>query len=201
MTTILLSILLFGLFVFALSLRMILFNEPEVRGTCASQNPLLKSEEESFGQTLDKGLEVFDSIINNLDKNIILGEDAFKLYDTYGFPIDLTRLMAKEKNISVDEKVFLNCMNEQKERSKSKSDFKILDNDIEWIFEKESQPSIFIGYSESSSNSKIIKFRNNELEHKEIAYDSGATKKGLYGLLDKVIKTSSRIAITISEKI
>tara|TARA_X000000368_G_C22989202_1_gene693556 strand:+ start:649 stop:1182 length:534 start_codon:yes stop_codon:yes gene_type:complete len=48
---------------------------------------------------------------------------------------------------------------------------------------------------------KIIKFRNDELEHKEIAYDSGATKKGLYGLLDKVIKTSSRIAITISEKI
>tara|TARA_B100000287_G_scaffold351676_1_gene340885 strand:+ start:1069 stop:1263 length:195 start_codon:yes stop_codon:yes gene_type:complete len=47
MTTILISILLFGLFVFALSLRMILFNEPEVRGTCASQNPLLKSEEES----------------------------------------------------------------------------------------------------------------------------------------------------------
>ena len=48
---------------------------------------------------------------------------------------------------------------------------------------------------------KIIKFREDELHHKEIAYDNGATKKGLYGLLDKVIKTSSRIAISISEKI
>ena len=48
---------------------------------------------------------------------------------------------------------------------------------------------------------KIIKFREDELHHKEIAYDNGATKKGLYGLLDKVIKTSSRIAIKISEKI
>ena len=48
---------------------------------------------------------------------------------------------------------------------------------------------------------KIMKFREDELHHKDIAYDNGATKKGLFGLLDKVIKTSSRIAITISEKI
>ena len=48
---------------------------------------------------------------------------------------------------------------------------------------------------------KIIKFRDDELEHKDIAYEGGATKSGLYGFLDKVIKTSSRIAITISEKI
>jgi ubiquinone biosynthesis monooxygenase Coq7 len=54
---------------------------------------------------------------------------------------------------------------------------------------------------EKELKEKIIKFREDELHHKEIAYDNGATKKGLYGLLDKVIKTSSRIAITISEKI
>ena len=54
---------------------------------------------------------------------------------------------------------------------------------------------------EKKLKEKIIKFREDELHHKEIAYDNGATKKGLYGLLDKVIKTSSRIAITISEKI
>ena len=54
---------------------------------------------------------------------------------------------------------------------------------------------------EKDLKAKIIKFREDELHHKDIAYDNGATKKGLYGLLDKVIKTSSRIAITISEKI
>ena len=54
---------------------------------------------------------------------------------------------------------------------------------------------------EKELRDKIIKFREDELHHKDIAYDNGATKKGLYGLLDKVIKTSSRIAITISEKI
>ena len=54
---------------------------------------------------------------------------------------------------------------------------------------------------EKELKEKIIKFRDDELHHKDIAYDNGATKKGLYSLLDKVIKTSSRIAITISEKI
>ena len=58
-----------------------------------------------------------------------------------------------------------------------------------------------LGKDENQLKEKIIKFRQDELDHKDIAYDNGATKKGLFGLLDKVIKTSSRIAITISEKI
>ena len=58
-----------------------------------------------------------------------------------------------------------------------------------------------LGEDEKELKKKIEKFRQDELDHKEIAYDNGATKKGLFGVLDKVIKTSSRIAITISEKI
>ena len=58
-----------------------------------------------------------------------------------------------------------------------------------------------LGKDEEQLKKKIIKFREDELHHKEIAYDNGATKKGLFGVLDKVIKTSSRIAISISEKI
>ena len=58
-----------------------------------------------------------------------------------------------------------------------------------------------LGPEEKELKKKIIKFREDELHHKDIAYDNGATKKGLFGLLDKVIQTSSRIAITISEKI
>ena len=58
-----------------------------------------------------------------------------------------------------------------------------------------------LGSDEKELKKKITKFREDELHHKDIAYDNGATKKGLYGLLDKIIKTSSRIAITISEKI
>ena len=58
-----------------------------------------------------------------------------------------------------------------------------------------------LGKDEEELKKKIMKFRQDELDHKDIAYDNGATKKGLFGVLDKVIKTSSRIAITISEKI
>ena len=58
-----------------------------------------------------------------------------------------------------------------------------------------------LGEDEKELKEKIIKFREDELHHKEIAYDNGATKEGLFGVLDKIIKTSSRIAITISEKI
>ena len=58
-----------------------------------------------------------------------------------------------------------------------------------------------LGKDEKKLKEKIMKFRQDELEHKDIAYDNGATKKGLFGVLDKIIKTSSRIAITISEKI
>ena len=58
-----------------------------------------------------------------------------------------------------------------------------------------------LGKDEKKLKDKIMKFREDELHHKDIAYDNGATKKGLFGLLDKVIKTSSRIAIAISEKI
>ena len=58
-----------------------------------------------------------------------------------------------------------------------------------------------LGEDEKDLKKKIMKFRDDELHHKDIAYDHGATKKGLYGVLDKIIKTSSRIAITISEKI
>jgi ubiquinone biosynthesis monooxygenase Coq7 len=58
-----------------------------------------------------------------------------------------------------------------------------------------------LGEDEKELKEKIKKFREDELHHKDIAYDNGATKKGLFGVLDRVIKTSSRIAITISEKI
>ena len=58
-----------------------------------------------------------------------------------------------------------------------------------------------LGKDEQKLKEKIMKFRQDELDHKDIAYDNGATKKGMFGVLDKIIKTSSRIAITISEKI
>ena len=82
---------------------------------------VIKSEEESFQKTLYKGIELFEEVydkIKNKD-NIFPGEDAFKLYDTYGFPVDLTEVMAKEKGLSVDMKKFDEEMQKQKNRAKA----------------------------------------------------------------------------------
>ena len=149
----------------------------EIRDKESHIKNVIRAEEESFGQTLDKGLEVFENILNNLDnkkyeKFIISGENAFKLYDTYGFPLDLTKLMAKERNISIDEKGFLECMEKQKARSRSQSEFKVSEDNIDWVsIDKKIQYS-FIGYSESSSKSKIVKYRNLSDDKYEIILDS-----------------------------
>jgi len=84
---------------------------------------VIKSEEEGFGKTLDRGIEIFNKIAGSLHDSgtkVISGQDAFKLYDTYGFPLDLTQLMARERNLSVDLAEFDKEMTAQKERSYSK---------------------------------------------------------------------------------
>jgi len=136
---------------------------------------VIKAEEDSFGQTLDKGLDVFEDILNHLsnekdEKLLISGQDAFKLYDTYGFPLDLTKLMAKEKNILVDEQGFLDCMDQQKERSRSKSDFKISEDNVDWVSNNDSA-STFVGYSDVASDVKIINFRQSSDKNYELILD------------------------------
>lgn len=82
---------------------------------------VIKTEEENFNQTLDRGIEIFENVISRLEKKgvkVFPGEEAFKLYDTYGFPIDLTNLMAEERGFKVDLVEFERLMNEQRERSR-----------------------------------------------------------------------------------
>ncbi|MFA6425995.1 MAG: alanine--tRNA ligase [Phycisphaerae bacterium] len=81
---------------------------------------VIKSEEESFGRTLDRGLEIFASAADKAAKlGIISGADAFELYDTFGFPLDLTALMAREKNLKVDTAGFEDLMNQQRQRARA----------------------------------------------------------------------------------
>jgi alanyl-tRNA synthetase len=81
---------------------------------------VIKSEEESFGRTLDRGLEIFASAADKAAKTgTISGADAFELYDTFGFPLDLTALMAREKNLKVDTAGFEDLMNQQRQRARA----------------------------------------------------------------------------------
>lgn len=78
---------------------------------------VIKAEEESFNATLDRGIELFDEVVKRLIKQnikIVPGEDIFKLYDTFGFPVDLTNVMAREIDFAIDEDGFNKLMNEQK---------------------------------------------------------------------------------------
>ncbi|MEX0681281.1 MAG: alanine--tRNA ligase [Balneolales bacterium] len=95
---------------------------PELKEKIKQVKKAIKAEETSFLRTLDQGIAYFDQMADGRDR--LSGEDAFKLHDTYGFPIDLTDLMAAERGISVDHDRFTELMQEQKERARKAGKFK-----------------------------------------------------------------------------
>ena len=113
---------------------------------------VIKSEEERFLATLEKGLLQFEEIYKK--KHAISAEDAFKLYDTYGFPVELTQELAKEKNIEVDARGFLEILNETREISKAKAKFIPKG---EWKILKEGAGT-FIGYERHEVETEIVRY-------------------------------------------
>jgi alanyl-tRNA synthetase len=95
---------------------------PEVEQKKEFAKNIIRAEEESFNVTLDRGIELFNEVYNKIKNNpdkIFPGEDAFKLYDTYGFPVDLTDVMAQENGFKVDMNTFTSEMEKQKDRARS----------------------------------------------------------------------------------
>lgn len=131
---------------------------PEIIDKRAHIVNVIKAEEKSFNKTLDRGLNHFDKVVRNLSDKIIPGSEAFKLYDTYGFPLDLTQLIAREQNLEVDEKGFLAAMEEQKKRAKSSGKFKVSTNKIDWNIVQKGDDSNFIGYESLEADSKITRW-------------------------------------------
>ena len=124
---------------------------------------VIKAEEKSFGNTLDRGLEQFSKITDKLKKQnkiTIPCSDVFKLYDTYGFPLDLTRLLAEEKGMTIDETGFHKKMEEQRKRARESKVFhlNIPDYSKKWIHMTEGDDSKFIGYETGHSNSIIRRY-------------------------------------------
>ncbi len=116
---------------------------------------VLKAEETSFNATLDRGLTHFDKVVEHLVDNVIPGKEAFRLYDTYGFPLDLTQLMAREKGLSVDEIGFDKKMKQQKLRAKSSGKFRKEAVNIKWNMMSEGSDSKFVGFEQLSCTSAI----------------------------------------------
>jgi alanyl-tRNA synthetase len=123
---------------------------------------VVKEEEEAFLRTLDKGLKRIEDIIRNSNK-VIAGKEVFELYDTYGFPIDLTRLIASENNLSVDESGFEKEMQQQKDRSRAAT---VLDTE-DWVILNDSATQQFVGYTALETQTKLIKYRKVKSKGKE----------------------------------
>ena len=132
---------------------------PELREKQAYITRVIRTEEENFAKTIDGGMKIFSEMLENhkaKGETVFSGADAFKLYDTYGFPIDLTNEMVKEVGLSVDEDAFRQLMQEQKVRAREAR--KAL-GDLGWAgveFGKEIPATEFVGYTNLESDAKIV---------------------------------------------
>ena len=127
---------------------------PELHAQMEYVQNVIKAEEKSFLKTLGQGIELFNSMIAGSKK--LSGDDAFKLHDTYGFPIDLTELMAREKGIEVDTVRFDELMKQQKERARAAGKFSVSEkSDLSWEKINEGE-SLFVGYDEHATECRIL---------------------------------------------
>jgi alanyl-tRNA synthetase len=132
---------------------------PELKGKEAYLKMVIKAEEERFNATLDKGLEIFDQICANSTGKVIPGKDAFQLYDTYGFPLDLTINLAEERGFKVDTAGFEEEMKKQRERARKSSKFNYKWEDMDWIELLPSTATEFVGYDTFNLEANIQRYR------------------------------------------
>lgn len=131
---------------------------PEIRTQKALCSNVIREEENSFLKTLDQGLILLDAVILNNNGDTVDGKKAFELYDTYGFPIDLTALILSERGLKLDEEGFQEQLQLQKERSRAAS--KVTAGDWNVLVEDDIQE--FVGYDILSQQVKITKYRRVE---------------------------------------
>lgn len=125
---------------------------------------VIREEEEAFLRTLDKGIRLMDTLMEkSKETKLISGEEAFTLYDTYGFPIDLSELIAKEHGYKIDLTAFENELAKQKERSRNATSTE----EGDWIDVHPYNGVIFVGYDKSEEQVKIVRYRKVKAKNKE----------------------------------
>ncbi|NLB26257.1 MAG: alanine--tRNA ligase, partial [Bacteroidales bacterium] len=152
---------------------------PELAAQQQLIEKVIKEEEESFLRTLSTGIKMLDEIIlkiKNKKGEEISGKDAFILYDTYGFPLDLTALIAREHGLKIDEEGFNTGMQKQKERSRSAARLETGD----WIELRKIDKSNFVGYDMLEAEVKIARYRK-VFEKKKVYYQLVFDQTPFYG--------------------
>ena len=128
---------------------------PELKSQKQLIENVIKEEEQSFLRTLDQGLVLLNRIVEESKSDTISGEKAFELYDTFGFPIDLTALILREKGLSLDEAGFHSEMKKQKDRSRAASEMSTDD----WTILSDDAHEEFVGYDMLEANVKLTRYR------------------------------------------
>jgi alanyl-tRNA synthetase len=151
---------------------------PELKHQQNTIQRVIRAEEEAFGRTLERGLRIFEDALDKINagkaidshaissglklsdadktKTIIAGAIAFELYDTYGFPLDMTQLLAAERGLTVDVDGFNQLMNEQRERGRAAQKKEIIVAATEGEVASDQQPTKFIGYDRLTADAKLI---------------------------------------------
>ncbi len=140
---------------------------PELQHQITLVSKVVKEEEDSFLRTLDKGLRKIDDIITDTrsrQTNVIDGRAAFELYDTYGFPIDLTRLIGSEHSLHVDEPAFEKEMQQQKSRSRAATALDTHD----WVVLRDATSTRFVGYDLLEAEASVVKYRKVTAKGKDL---------------------------------
>ncbi|MGO4289407.1 alanine--tRNA ligase [Chitinophaga sp. RAB17] len=136
---------------------------PELQQQVDFVKKVVFEEENNFLRTLESGIRRIEDFIQHATVKAVDGKTAFELYDTYGFPYDLTSLIAAENGFSVDEKGFEAAMKEQKDRSRAATELDMGD----WVILDETPNSVFVGYEQLESTTKLLKYRTVKAKGKE----------------------------------
>jgi len=139
---------------------------PEIKSQQNLVENVIKEEENSFLRTLEQGLHLLENVVKATQGNVVSGVKAFELYDTYGFPKDLTALILKEKGLSFDEKEFETSMQEQKNRSRAASE--VAKDD--WVVLIDGNIESFVGYDQLENEVKITRYRKIDSKKDGILY-------------------------------
>lgn len=139
---------------------------PELTQRADYVSQVIQAEEKRFLQTLEQGLGLFSKLVKQMQKDskkVVSGADVFSLYDTYGFPVDLTRIIAEEHGLSIDENAYHVAMEEQKERGRQFAKFdNALGNDESWTVLKDTRESEFLGYKLLETEAHTTRYREDK---------------------------------------
>jgi len=181
---------------------------PELTAQCAHVERVIRQEEERFAETLAQGMALLEEAIGKLSGKEIPGETVFRLYDTFGFPVDLTNDIAREKGLNIDEAGFEAAMNEQRARARAASKFGV---DLRADIKVEGQTA-FTGYEHERGQGRIAAlFRGREPVEELVAGDEGqvvldvtpfyAESGGQVGDQGEITAAGTRFAVSDTQKL